>query len=280
MAARRAAALALLALVASGCDSDQTQRHEALPARGPAGVMRIGVANMLWPLDPTHAKGRDEVTLARALFATPLRTDPRTGAVRAGLCSSWHATGSTWRLRCAHSGAIAAQLRRAALFQARSIRAPDEHTLVISLRAPRPELPLPADAGGGGPAGGARALPADLGEPGSAWWPSGTGSDSRCARSSRMPRSASSARAVSTRRRSRWGTCERRSSTRSSPERFGSGGCSRPTRPSSSPVFPPRSEACTTTPPTEPTTRRSCRSSRRRRRRISCTRGRRRRVRR
>jgi hypothetical protein len=103
--------------------------------------MRIGVANMLWPLDPTHAKGRDEVTLARALFATPLRTDPRTGAVRAGLCSSWHATGSTWRLRCAHSGAIAAQLRRAALFPARSIRAPDEHTLVISLRAPRPELP-------------------------------------------------------------------------------------------------------------------------------------------
>ena len=37
--------------------------------------MRIGVANMLWPLDPTHAKGRDEVTLARALFSTPLRTD-------------------------------------------------------------------------------------------------------------------------------------------------------------------------------------------------------------
>jgi hypothetical protein len=141
VAARRAAALALLALVASGCDSDQTQRHEVLPARGPAGVLRIGVANMLWPLDPTHAKGRDEVNLARALFSTPLRTDPRTGALRSGLCSSWHTTGTTWRLRCAHSGAIAGQLRRAALFPARSIRAPDEHTLVISLRAPRPELP-------------------------------------------------------------------------------------------------------------------------------------------
>jgi hypothetical protein len=47
----------------------------------------------------------------------------------------------TWRLRCSHSGAIAAQLRRAALFPARRIHAADEHTLVISLKAPLPELP-------------------------------------------------------------------------------------------------------------------------------------------
>jgi hypothetical protein len=141
MAGRRAAALALLALVVAGCDSSEPQRHEALPARGPAGVVRIGLARVLWPLDPTHVEGRDEVTLARALFSTPLRTDPDTGALRPGLCSAWNGTGATWRFRCRHSGAIAAQLRRAALFPARRIRAPDEHTLVIALQAPRPELP-------------------------------------------------------------------------------------------------------------------------------------------
>jgi len=114
MAGRWAAALALLALLVAGCGSSAPQRHEALPAGGPAGVVRIGLAHVLWPLDPTHASGRDEVTLARALFATPLRTDPETGALRPGLCSSWSATGTTWRLRCRHAGAIATQLRRGA----------------------------------------------------------------------------------------------------------------------------------------------------------------------
>ncbi len=141
MAARRAAALALLALLAAGCNSEQPQRHVSLPASGPAGVVRIGLAQILWPLDPTHARSRDEVTLARALFSTPLRTDPRTGALRPGLCTSWRAAGRTWRLRCRHAGAIAAQLRRAALFPATHIGAPDERTLVISLRSPRPDLP-------------------------------------------------------------------------------------------------------------------------------------------
>lgn len=141
MVGRRAAALALLVLLLAGCGSSKPQRHVALPAGGPAGVVRIGLAHVLWPLDPTHAQGRDEVTLARALFATPLRTDPLTGALRPGLCSAWHGAGRTWRLRCRHSGAIAAQLRRAALFPARRILAPDEHTLAISLQAPLPELP-------------------------------------------------------------------------------------------------------------------------------------------
>jgi hypothetical protein len=141
MVGRRAAALALLVLLLAGCGSSKPQRHATLPTGGPAGVVRIGLANVLWPLDPTHARGRDEVTLARALFATPLRTDPATGALRPGLCSAWHGEGRTWRLRCRHSGAIAAQLRRAALFPARRIRAADEHTLVISSQAPLPELP-------------------------------------------------------------------------------------------------------------------------------------------
>jgi hypothetical protein len=139
--ARRAVALALLALLVAGCHSSARQRHEPLPAAGPAGVVRIGLAHVLWPLDPTHASGRDELTLARALFATPLRTDPVSGALRPGLCSAWSASGSTWRLRCRHAGAIATQLRRARLFPARGIRALDERRLVIVLPAPRAELP-------------------------------------------------------------------------------------------------------------------------------------------
>ena len=139
---RRAAALALLALLVAGCDSGGPQpRHASLPARGPAGVVRVGLAHLLWPLDPTHARGRDELTLARVLFAPPLRTDPESGALRPGLCSAWRASGATWRLRCRHAGAIATQLRRARLFPARRIRALDERRLVIVLPAPRAELP-------------------------------------------------------------------------------------------------------------------------------------------
>jgi hypothetical protein len=137
----RAAALLLLALLASGCDSKGETQSQPLPVRGPAGVVRIGLAKILWPLDPTRARTRDEITLARALFSTPLRTDPRTGDLRPGLCSSWRATGNSWRLRCAHAGAIAAQLRRSRLVPAREIRAPDGHTLVIALAQARSELP-------------------------------------------------------------------------------------------------------------------------------------------
>ena len=61
--------------------------------------------------------------------------------IRDSLCSSWRATGNTWRLRCAHAGSIAAQLRRSRLVPAREVRAPEGHTLVIVLARPRPELP-------------------------------------------------------------------------------------------------------------------------------------------
>jgi hypothetical protein len=128
-------------LVVSGCDSGGETRSQPVPDRGPTGVVRIGLAKILWPLDSSRARSRDEITLARALFSTPLRTDPRTGDPRPGLCTSWRATGSTWRLRCAHAGAIAAQLRRAKLFPAREIRAEDGQTLVVTLPRPRPELP-------------------------------------------------------------------------------------------------------------------------------------------
>jgi hypothetical protein len=100
----------------------------------------VGLADLLWPLEPQRARTRDQIVVARMLFATPLRTDAA-GALRPGLCSSWRATGTTWRLRCRHAGAIAAQLRRTKLLDARSVEAPDERTLVVALRNRDPDLP-------------------------------------------------------------------------------------------------------------------------------------------
>jgi hypothetical protein len=131
----------VLALAAAGCDSSAPQQHASLPVSGPPGVVRVALAQVLWPLEPERARTRDEIVLARMLFSTPLRTDPVTGALRPGLCSSWRASGTTWRLRCSHAGAIAAQLRRTKLIQARRIAAPDEHTLVVALHSSDPRLP-------------------------------------------------------------------------------------------------------------------------------------------
>jgi hypothetical protein len=135
----RAAALAVLALVAAGCDSSSPKRAVSLPTSGPPGIVRVALADLLWPLEPERARTRDEIVLARMLFAPPLRTDA-SGALRPGLCTSWREQGATWRFRCRHAGAIAAQLGRARLVQAR-IAAPDEHTLVVTpLKADR-DLP-------------------------------------------------------------------------------------------------------------------------------------------
>ena len=141
MRSRPAAALAVFALLAAGCGSHRSERH-ARPATGPPGVVRIGLAHLLWPLDPALAQGRDEIAVGRALFSTPLRTDPETGVLRPGLCSGWRASadGRTWRFRCRHARAIASQLRRIDL-AAERVEAPDEHRLVLSLREPDPELP-------------------------------------------------------------------------------------------------------------------------------------------
>jgi hypothetical protein len=138
---RRAAALVVLAFLAAGCSSSTPKEHAALPATGPPGVVRVALAGLLWPLDPTRARTRDEIVVARMLFATPLQTDPVSNALRPGLCSSWRASGTTWRLRCRHPGAIATQLRRTNLVHARTISVPDERTMVISLRSPDPDLP-------------------------------------------------------------------------------------------------------------------------------------------
>jgi hypothetical protein len=137
----RAAALAVLALAAVGCDSSSPQRHATLPATGPPRLLRVGLADLLWPLDPSRARTRDEIVVARMFFSTPLRTDPGTGELRAGLCSRWLASGATWRLTCRHAGAIAAQLQRTRLLAARRIAAPDMRTLVIALRSPDHDLP-------------------------------------------------------------------------------------------------------------------------------------------
>jgi hypothetical protein len=134
---RRAAALAVLALAAAGCSSSSLREHAApLPVSGPPGVVRVALADLLWPLEPQRAKTRDELVVARLLFATPLRTD-LSGRLRPGLCTSWHASGTLWRLRCSHAGAIATQLRRTGLFPGVSVGS--GQTLMI--RSPDPDVP-------------------------------------------------------------------------------------------------------------------------------------------
>ena len=130
----------MLALAAAGCNSSSPKHAVPLPTRGPANVIRVALADVLWPLEPERARTRDEIVLARMLFSTPLRTDVN-GALRPGLCTSWRESGTTWRFRCRHAGAIAAQLRRARLVDARRIDAPDEHTLVVTTFSPYHDLP-------------------------------------------------------------------------------------------------------------------------------------------
>jgi hypothetical protein len=140
MTSRRAGVLAALTVFATACGSHSSTRPHRSVA-GPPGVVRIALAKLPWPLDPARAQGRDEIAVARMLFSTPLRTDPETGVLRPGLCSDWRASADrrTWRLRCRHAGAIAAQLRRLRL-DAERVEARDGR-LVIELRHPQPELP-------------------------------------------------------------------------------------------------------------------------------------------
>jgi len=137
---RRAAALAALALAAAGCNSSSPKRAVPLPASGPPSVVRVALADVLWPLEPERARTRDEIVLARMLFSTPLRTDAN-GALRPGLCTSWRASGATWRLRCSHAGAIATQLRRVKLFSEWRVAVQDGHTLAITPLNRDPDLP-------------------------------------------------------------------------------------------------------------------------------------------
>lgn len=113
-------------------------------------------------MDPALAEGRDETTLARALYATPLRTDPASGAVVPGLCSGWRSSDGfrRWTFTCRSAPAIAAALRRVASLpdapahwifaQADRIGA-DSRTLSIELRFPWRRFPYALTAVGAAP---------------------------------------------------------------------------------------------------------------------------------
>lgn len=114
----------------------------AVSASGPPGVVRVALTDFRWPLDPALARGRDETTLARTLYTTPLRIDPATGAPVPGLCGGWAASDAfrTWTFTCRDAPAIAAALRRVArlpasplhwLFAQAQIAAPRANRLVV-----------------------------------------------------------------------------------------------------------------------------------------------------
>jgi hypothetical protein len=128
--------------VVSGCDA-RTAAPPPPTHTGPPDVVRVALADFRWPLDPALASGRDETTLARALYPTPLRTDPLTGAVVPGLCTAWSASADfrEWKFTCRSAPSIAAALRRVVrldsparwLFAGARVTAPTATSLVIRL---------------------------------------------------------------------------------------------------------------------------------------------------
>ena len=134
-----------MGLIAAGCGSSAKNPAVEPAATGPPGVVRIAFADLLWPLDPGRARTRDEIVVARALFATPLRP-----GLRPGLCSSWAREGAGWRFHCRHARAIARELRRAHLVakvfvRAGSLSIPDLHApdVLTEAAAAPPGVPGP-----------------------------------------------------------------------------------------------------------------------------------------
>jgi len=123
--------------------------------------VRVALANFRWPLDPALATGRDETTLARALYATPLRTDPRSGLVGPGLCTAWRASDEFrhWMFTCKAAPSIAAALRRVKLldgparwlFADARVSAPSASTLSIRLPYPWRRFPYALTSVGAAP---------------------------------------------------------------------------------------------------------------------------------
>ena len=136
-----------------GCGADPASTARAPEATGPANVVRVALTRFRWPLDPALVEGRDETTLARALYSTPLRTDPVTGAVVPGLCTAWRASPDfrRWTFKCQDAPSIAAALRRVSrLPQAPDrwlfagvlrIAAPTSSSLVVGLDEPWRRFP-------------------------------------------------------------------------------------------------------------------------------------------
>jgi hypothetical protein len=77
--------------------------------------VRVALTSFRWPLDPALAEGRDEVTLARTLYSTPLTLGPA-GVPYPGLCSGWSGGKDfrRWSFTCRSAPSIAAALRRLA----------------------------------------------------------------------------------------------------------------------------------------------------------------------
>ena len=132
-------------------------------AAGPPDVVRVALTDYRWPLDPALARGRDETTLARALYSTPLRTDPITGTVVPGLCTAWKASPDfrRWTFTCGGSApSIAAALRRVVrlhdapanwLFARTERISADATTLNIRLRSSWRRFPYALTAVGAAP---------------------------------------------------------------------------------------------------------------------------------
>src|SRR5439155_7896807 len=147
-----AAALAAAALAAAGCGASTTTAQQRFPVEGPPKTIRVALTRFRWPLDPALASTRDETTLARALYPTPLRTDA-SGRVVPGLCNGWNAFDGfrAWRFRCAKALEIAAALRRVARWRpppanwifsaAQRIEVPAPGVLVVRLRFPWRRFP-------------------------------------------------------------------------------------------------------------------------------------------
>jgi len=124
-----------------------------LQASGPPNVVRVALTSFRWPLDPALVEGRDETTLARSLYSTPLRTDPVTGAVVPGLCTAWKASPDfrRWTFTCRSAPSIAAALRRVVrlgraparwlFFEALRITAPSASSLIVQLDKPWRRFP-------------------------------------------------------------------------------------------------------------------------------------------
>jgi hypothetical protein len=112
----------------------------------------VALESFRWPLDPALASTRDETTVARMLYSTPLRTDDREHVVP-GLCTDWSAAQGfrVWRFHCSDAPQIGAEVRRVATLRAspaqwifgavKSVAVPSPRTLLIRLQFPWRRFP-------------------------------------------------------------------------------------------------------------------------------------------
>lgn len=137
-------------LLASACGAHTHARTFAVTAPS-SRTIRVALSDLRWPLDPALASTRDETTVARMLYATPLRVDDHEQVVP-GLCTDWSAADGfrVWRFHCSDASAIASELHRVARLRASPARwifasvqrvAATPGTLVVRLRFPWRRFP-------------------------------------------------------------------------------------------------------------------------------------------